>query len=376
MEYELSLDAFNGMKAIHSELMNHLWELDPNWDCGGYTLGQFREVWLALVTFSAAHQAACLRSGAEGVGLASVVSVKRKDRWEKSIVHWSNVPRPAVIAIFSDLTFTQELYASGRKQPDITYQPFFPLGRDLIALSGSLVLDSNAERNLWDLLSIVRPLLHSELRNKKEEYWVRELTVWLSNFGLTCRTRIPVQLAAEQTDLDLLILDRVRGFGLGCQLKWLTSPDRIRDVEYTDKELLVGVGQAELSRRWLATKPTLLAGLLGITDQLLDGVHFEVAVLSKNALGSSSVYRGAPDVPVITERVLKWVLGDPHRATLRTLWKVANSRSYFPIPNVHYTDENAEAEFAGVHFTGDALGMMLLQPWTPEADIKIPDKGA
>ena len=37
---------------------------------------------------------------------------------------------------------------------------------------------------------------------------------------------IPVQQAAEQTDLDLLILNRVRGFGLGCQLKWLTSPDR------------------------------------------------------------------------------------------------------------------------------------------------------
>jgi len=179
----------------------------------------------------------------------------------------------------------------------------------------------------------------------------------------------------EKTDLDLLILDRTRGFGLGCQLKWLTAPDRIRDVEYSDKELLVGVDQAELSRRWLTTKPASLTFRLGITDQELADMRFEVAVLSKNALGSSLVYRRAPNVPVITERLLMWVLGEPHRATLQTLWKVANNRSYFAIPNIHYSDENAEAEFAGIHFTGEALGMMLRQPWTPEVDIKLPDGG-
>ena len=119
VEYDLSPDVFDEMKAIHRNLLNHLWQLDPDWDCGGYTLRQFREVWLALVTFSAAHQGACLRSGAEGVGLASVVSIKKKDRWEKSIVRWSNVSRPAVSAVLTDLTFTQELHASGRKQPDI-----------------------------------------------------------------------------------------------------------------------------------------------------------------------------------------------------------------------------------------------------------------
>jgi len=282
------------------------------------------------------------------------------------------VPRAAVSAILRDLTFTQELYRAGRRQPDITCQPFFPLGHDLVALSGSLLVDSNAERNLWDLLSIIRPALHSTLRNKKEEYWIPGLTGSLSHYGLTCRTRIPVQLGNEKTDLDVLILDRARGFGLGCQLKWLTAPDRIRDVEYTDRELRTGVDQAELSRRWLLTKPVSLTSRLGITAQELAGMRFEVAVLSKNTLGSSSVYRRAPGVPVITERLLTWVLGEPHRATLQTLWKVASDRSYFAIPNIHYSDENTEAEFAGVHFTGEALGMLLRQPWTPEADIRLP----
>jgi hypothetical protein len=41
--------------------------------------------------------------------------------------------------------------------------------------------------------------------------------------------------------------------------------------------------------------------------------------------------------------------------------------------SLHYSDEDAEAEFAGVHFTGEALGMIPRQPWTPEADIKLPE---
>jgi hypothetical protein len=68
-----------------------------------------------------------------------------------------------------------------------------------------------------------------------------------------------------------------------------------------------------------------------------------------------------------------WLVDEPNKATLETLWKVANNRSYFPILGIHYSDEDAEAEFAGVHFTGEALGMIPRQPWTPEADIKLPE---
>jgi hypothetical protein len=271
----------------------------------------------------------------------------------------------------TDLTFAAALHRPGTKRPDVTYQPFVPLGQNMLALSGSLVLDSNAERNLWDLLSIIRPKVHSDLRNRKERYWAGDLVPWLEGLGLECATGLPVKLGDESTDLDLLIIDRLRNFGLGCQMKWLTAPDRVRDVGYADKELIVGTGQAELSLRWLTTKPNLLRQKFGLTTEELAAMQFQVAVLSKNFLGSVAVHRQAPEIPVITERLLKWILDSPNRASLKALWHTAQSRSYFPIAGVHYADEDFEASFGGATFRGTALGMKTLKPWTPENDIRI-----
>jgi hypothetical protein len=369
--YELPPDVFGQMKEIHRNLLSHLWELDPSWDFGGYTLSQFREVWLSLVTFSFAHQYACWRSGAIGGGIRSLVPVKKIERWEKDLARWSGVSLPAVRQIINDLTFAVDLHGPGIKNPDVTYQPVVPLGQDLLALSSSLVLDSNAERNLWDLLSITKPGIHGKLRNEKERHWEAQLVPWLEGLGLECWPRLPVKLGSEETDLDLLIIDRSRKFGLGCQLKWLTAPDRIRDVGYTDKELVAGLDQADLSLRWLMGKPNGLEGKLRMTKDEVAEIHFEAAVLSKNALGSSVCHRKAPNIPVITERLLKWILGDPYRESLAALWHTSRKRSYFPVLGEHYSDEDFEADFNGVEFRAVALGMRNLKPWTPENGIKI-----
>jgi hypothetical protein len=217
VKYELLPDLFDRMKAIQRPLLNHLWELDSDWNVGGYTLAEFREVWLSLVTFSLANQLACFRSGAIGGGLPSLVPVKSLQRWRKELVRWSGVSPDAVGQIIADLTFAAELRVPGKKQPDVTFQPFIGIGGDLLALSGSLVLDSNAERNLWDLLSIIRPRLHSDLRNKKERQWLQELMPSLATMGLQCLSGPRVKLGTQESDLDLLVVDRARQ-NSGCRV--------------------------------------------------------------------------------------------------------------------------------------------------------------
>jgi hypothetical protein len=134
---------------------------------------------------------------------------------------------------------------------------------------------------------------------------------------------------------------------------------------------MVGDEQADLSLRWLNTRPTELARNLGIEPEELEGLHFEAAVLSKNALGSSAVFRKNENIPVITERFMRWVLGEPHHESLEALWRTAKKRSYFPVRGTHYEDADMEADFNNVHFHGVELGMTLMKPWMPEIDIHI-----
>jgi hypothetical protein len=103
----------------------------------------------------------------------------------------------------------------------------------------------------------------------------------------------------------------------------------------------------------------------------LASIHFEAAVLSKNVLGSSAAHRKAPNLPVITERLMRWILGDPHHQTLAALWNTVKERAYFPVPGVHYSDQAFKAAFNGIEFEAPDQGMVTLKPWAPESDIRI-----
>lgn len=275
-----------------------------------------------------------MTSGTKGGALNDVVKVLQRSGWDEKLADLSGLSRHVVGLILDDLTYDAELYKDGRKQPDVTYQPFFALRSRLLALSNQLVMLSNAERNLWDLISVIRPDVHSVLRNKKEIWWLKQLTPRLESYGL--RVFGPIKFAhnGRRSDIDLLLIDTKLRFGLGCQLKWLTHPDRIRDVKYTDDELLKGVRQAELSLEWLNSGANRLQDLTGIAANELAGYEFKAAVVSKNTLGSAWTYK--PGIPVLSEQLFDWVLGAPHHKSLRTLWQVGEERRYMPRRGKHY----------------------------------------
>lgn len=92
-------------------------------------------------------------------------------------------------------------------------------------------------------------------------------------------------------------------------------------------------------------------------------------VLSKNTLGSGCIHK--PDIPIVNERLVHWILGDPHRRNLRTLWQVGEERRYLPKRGKHFRDEDIVAEFGGIRFLGEGLGMSLQDLWDPGEDIDL-----
>lgn len=369
IKYYVPDEVFGRVADQQRRLLSSKWELGAAWDLGGYTFAQFREFWVALLTFSFIHGWVCMNSGTKGGALNDVVKVLQRRGWEEKLAGLSGLSNRVVGLILDDVTYDAELYEEGKKQPDVTCQPFFPLRSQLLALSNQLVMLSNAERNLWDLISVVRPEIHSVLRNEKEGWWLRHLTPRLESYGLKVLGPIKFAHNGRPSDLDLLIIDSNLRFGLGCQLKWLTHPDRIRDVKYADDELLKGVKQAELSLEWLNSRTSRLQDLTGITMSDLATYDFKAAVVSKNTLGSSWTYK--PGIPILSERLLDWVLGAPHHKSLRALWEVGEERRYMPQRGKHFIDEDSTVEFGGVRFVGEKTSMRVKKAWNPAEDIDL-----
>ena len=370
VKYLVPTPTFNDVAASWRNLASsQLWELGETWDLGGYTVSQFRQFYIGLLTLCWIHFWACFSSGKQGGDLDNTVIILPKEEWTERISRNCGIETNITGAILNDLIYDSGLYKSNAKQPDVTYQPFFSLHSDLLVLSNWLVLLSSHERNIWDLVSIKRPRIHSVLRNNKEQIWLRELKPLLKSYGLSPYGPIKFNFDSQGSDLDLLVLDRTTKFGLCCQLKWLTTPDRIRDVKYTEDELNNGLAQAQLSLRWITSLPAELQSLTGLCSHELQQYKFQALVLSKNTIGSGWVYlRG---IPIVNERLLTWVLGEPLHKSLQTLWQVGEERRYLPKRGKHFIDKDIKVSFAGVTLLGKNMGAKLIGSWEPVQDIDL-----
>lgn len=265
IKYSVPDEMFQEIAEVQREVLVPRWELGNDWKLGGYTVSEFRQFWITLLTLCWIHHNVCFFSGVKGGALTSVVRMMSRHGWESEMIRRSSLEEPIVRAILDDLIYDPRLYEAGNKQAEVTCQPFFCLRAELLAVSNQLVMLSNAERNLWDLISIKRPEIHSRLRNKKEELWLEDIAPKLKAYGLKPFGPMKLVHNGKRSDLDLLVLDVERRFGLGLQMKWLNHPDRIRDVKYVDKELGKGLDQAELALEWLNSRPAKLRELTGLS---------------------------------------------------------------------------------------------------------------
>lgn len=369
LKYLIPDALFDQLSGRVNSMTAHRWTLDPGWDLGGYTVGQLRRFWDALDTL-------CLIHGIITAGRASVSKMREsalktmtRTEWEQELTRRTGLGRKIVAAILSDMTYDPSLYEAGRKQAHVTFHPAFPFGGNTLAVSNWLVHVSNIERNVWDLVSLKRPELHSRLRNLKEESWLSELRVKAESYGLDFYPPVKFEISGKKSDLDMLLLDRKAHFGLVCQLKWLTMPGRVATALYNDKEVEKGIGQARLAMEWIDSFPQRLSHHTGLSIDELRLYDFRPVVLCKNTLPSG--VSPVSGVPVINERLFDWVLGDLHRRDLKTMWQVGEKLLFLPQPGKHFDSVAGTVEFGGIRFTGDALGHVLRERWDPAKDINL-----
>lgn len=351
--------------AIAKHGTKHLWELDGSWDFGGYTLAQFRSVWEAIHAVMHIHLTALMLSGDGNHVWFCINPVKSRGEWMNLLIRISQVDQQQVELIIDDLTFDIALYRKGIPRIDIRYQPFIPIGKEQLILSNFTVMFSNIERNLWHLLSIKRPSIHSTLSTKKEELWRNDLRSFLEGKGIESQPNVSFSQDGKPRDIDLLVLDSKSGFLLAIELKWHIGPDRVREVLDFDKELEKGLTQAQAAKEWLALNKAYLQKAFSIYQ--IEDVQIESLVLSKNSLGSGILLGG--DIPIANQNLLEWVISEPHNRSLKDFWSVAKNLTYLPVKGKHYKDQGDSVSFGGIEFVSKDLGMIEQKKWDPREDI-------
>ena len=367
--YQVPDDLFDRLYERTHRMTAEPWEMNPDWDLGGYTIAQLRKLRVTIDTLCVIHGQISRGLGDPRKILGSIIKCLSRNIWERILTKRSRLPREVVTTILSDLIYDQTLYGAGKKA-HVTFHPIFPLGSNTLAMSNWLIHVSNMERNVWDLVSIKRPQLHSRLRNLKEASWIKDLQQKTEPLGLKVYPTIKFKFNGQSSDLDALIIDSSSHFGLVCQLKWLTQPGRISSVFYNDNEIKKGIKQAQLALGWVRSNPAQLSQRMGLSQEDMNQYEFQPMVLCKNTLASG--FLREPGVPVINERLFDWVTNDPHHQDLKTLWHVGEHLTYVPKLGKHFDTIDASVEFAGITFKLDGVAFAPKEPWSPAKDIELP----
>lgn len=354
------------LSARIDRLTDSRWELEPSWDLGGYTVLDLRKFWTALNALCTVHLHVCCRLLSEDEGIASLIKFMTRRLWVQELSRRSSLAAELVSAILSDLTYQPELQD---RRAHISFQPFISFGREILGVSVWLVYMATIERNIWELVSLKRPEIHSALRNLKEGAWIEDMSQRCQDLGLRMYPRLQFEINGQRGEIDLLMLDQRAAFGLVCELKWLTIPAWPWQAENNDKEIAKAIKQAERACEWVKHNHPQLSQRTGLSKGELSSYEFRPIVMCKKTLASGLL--GPTSVPVINERLFNWLLGEPHRRSLATLWSVADERRYLPQIGKHFEDISDSVEFGKFRFWGDPIGYALRAAWNPSTDINL-----
>lgn len=376
LEYSFPISTFKKVRNALEQQTGFLWELPSTMSFGAYTLAQFKSVWLAISARTQIHMWVCINASRsdvlklEGVAIDSLVETKSAEAWANELSRLAKLPFTTVLAIVSDLTFDYSLQLrSKQKLPGVLYTPFFRVGRNQLALSNQIVIASNPERNIWALLGSLRKPVQDRLKYEKENHWLLSLKEKFEQRGFKFFQTIKFSFDGKPSDLDALVIDEQRNEALVLELKWNAAPDKLNEIATIIGDLRKAVDQVEHSLAWMENNPEAVADRTGIDLQLLKSCKFFGVALSKNCIGKGQVKHSR--VMVSSERLMNWILFNPHNATIGEFWATLSKQGYLPQKGIHYDEFDLSFSFGDYKFTAKNIGLQMKEKYQPEKDLVV-----
>ncbi len=340
---KLNRDIVRGFQDNVREMSDKLWQLPDAMNLGVCTTSEFKDFWVALRTVAAVHK--LLFNAVASRSSQAAVPIFIKEEWVNLLSELSGLDSAKVGRLVDYLTYDYSLTQKGKDKhaTEAMSQPFFAMSSEQLALSCFFVLNSNAERNLFDLTSSKQPSLYDRLKKSKEVQWAEALAQRFRDLG--------IHAVAEENypggDIDLFVIDLRSGVSLVIQLKWLLH-DRIKDGHV--KEARKAFSQAKGAIDWIRANPSIAARKLGVSEAQL-----QLAQIHPMAVMKESILNGMatdPEVPILSGVILDFLI-DETEGDIGRIWQaVFTDRSILPVEGPDFIMEPGFAPYNGVAFGG------------------------
>ncbi|MDG7001096.1 MAG: hypothetical protein JRN15_18535, partial [Nitrososphaerota archaeon] len=264
--YEPSDELIEALRPEYQERLDANFRHPDSFQLNGYSLAEFKAVYVAILILSAIHEYICYPWGNQGrpIPESSLVMVKKRFQWINKLSNISRVPKATCNAIVKELTLRPE----NRSFTSLCITPFVPLdSRDnTLAVAPQFPLTSAVDENALRQFSYTYPALFSGQNTQKEE-GMRGL-LRSANPGYKIGFTIP--LPDDSTEIDVLIEDEATSTVVLAELKWLRKPYKPLEWIVREKDIEKGVLQLELIRAYGRAHPNFLLERCKLSRSLAD----------------------------------------------------------------------------------------------------------
>lgn len=338
-----------GSECAESHLSKRF-KLPSDWTLPRYTIGEFTKVGRILWILSMIHFTSRIKAvmmGCYGLGYSQALITMNKDELRFKLKRYSGVDGNKVNAIVEDLTYG----ARGQLNPDPALQPIIQLNQNMIAITPSLIINNDLDRNLIVLMNrlVQEREAYSKLSNQKESLLRRRFTEVLSVSGWrSWHGNVPGWKGAP--DIDLAIISDKEKRCLFIELKSFLGPAEPREIIERSEEIARGIEQVRRRKGLSAAHPAPLHRVLGIN------ADYELmwAVVSDTSIGGGWVQ--VEDVPVVRANHLIRKLN--HCRNLKQPFKWLSERQY--LPKVGRDFNSVDQDFTIGSWTLEWFGIELL----------------
>jgi len=322
-----------------------LFDFPEKWSFEGIPIQLFREVWRFLKALCVVHKSAHIHAMLERkcleIPVLSLVMLTECGQIQAKLATESKVISENDDAAGRILDFMTCYLDPSASQIDPALQPLVPLTASTIAVTPSLVITSNIERNTLAVLARDSRYRdeYSRDADRLEKKQIADISNKLRSSYLHLRSNKRIPERSDLPDIDLALFDHRTHQLLLVEVKWTLAPVESKEIFNRGLEAeMKGIAQMEQLLDYCLEEHRVLWATCFPTWPMPSDLRFRGCVTMRGFCGSAKNWN--PRTPVVEESLLTQAL--LRFTNLNDVWNWMLNRSFLPKEDKHYTRIEAD----------------------------------